>query len=140
MSLTTNPIGFANEFLLLHCSYLICFALYAFVATMFWLNCRLPRFLLQSSNEEPRNQTMTFVYFLLRNSPLCLLNKCAFKISLFLTRNGFLVLFCLSPPCFYDPQLQIKWCYIARYYVRKKHVRLGFIKDLCSLSWGTETE
>ena len=37
---------------------------------------------------------------------------------------------------FYDPQLQIICCYIARYYVRQEHVRLGVIKDSCSLSLG----
>ena len=40
-------------------------------------------------------------------------------------------LFCFGPQCFYDPQLQITCCYIARYCVRKKQVRLGVIKDLC---------
>ena len=40
------------------------------------------------------------------------------------------------PSVFYDPQLQIICCYIARYYVRKWHVRRGVIKNLCSLRWG----
>ena len=49
-------------------------------------------------------------------------------------------IYSVSPPppasVFYDPPLQIICCYyISRYYVRKKHVRLGFIKDLCSLIW-----
>ena len=56
-------------------------------------------------------------------------------------RVVFFWIYSVSPPpsVFYDPQLQIMRCYMARYYVlyiRKKHVRLGVIKDLCPLSWG----
>ena len=41
-------------------------------------------------------------------------------------------IYSVSPPSvFYDPQLQIICCYIARYYVRKWHVHLGGIKNLC---------
>ena len=67
--------------------------------------------------------------------------RCAsfFYWTMFLTllktfRKIFKALFCFAPPhppppsVFYDPQLQIICCYIARYYVKKEHVRLGVIK------------
>ena len=45
------------------------------------------------------------------------------------------------PPVFLRPQLQIICCYIARYYVRKEHVRRGGgEKNICPLSWGGNTE
>ena len=45
-----------------------------------------------------------------------------------------------SVQCFYDPQLQTKCCYIARYYVKIMHMRLGVIKHIFPLNWGAETE
>ena len=45
------------------------------------------------------------------------------------------------PVFFHDPQLQKKiGCYIARYYVRKKHVHLGVIEKFMLTKLGDETE
>ena len=45
-------------------------------------------------------------------------------------------IYSVSTPPPPPPQFHMICCYIARYYVRKWHVRLGVIKNLCSLSWG----
>ena len=40
------------------------------------------------------------------------------------------------PQCFLRPQLQVMSCYIARYYVKIMHVRLGVVKHIFPLSCG----
>ena len=45
-------------------------------------------------------------------------------------------LLCFAPSGFYDPQLQIMCCYVARYNVKIMQVRLGVIKHKFLLSWG----
>ena len=62
---------------------------------------------------------------------------CDFWCQNYLREKSDLFCFGTPPPsAFYDPQLQIICCYIARYYVRKEHVRRGVIKNFCLLRGG----
>ena len=69
-----------------------------------------------------------------RNQYSCCLRVRKNNRGLVYSKNGFILF--RPPSVFYDPQIQIICCYIAHYYVIKWHVRLGVMKNLCSLSWG----
>ena len=47
-------------------------------------------------------------------------------------------MFCFGPQCFLHPQLQIIFCYIARYYVKKIEPDPAGRKERSPLSWGAK--
>ena len=70
------------------------------------------------------------------NCSFCIMKlKCS--RSFFITKNKSDIFYFAPPPSpqfLYDRRLQNISCYIARYYVRKKYVRLGILKNLYLLS------
>ena len=68
------------------------------------------------------------------DKPSELFRTILFSASIFC--KDFLDLFCPPPSVSYDPPITIYVCYIARYYVKIMHVRLGVIKHIFPLSGG----